>query len=152
MEKTGYAFIRGVSGGNIFTSILIIFIGLMMLYAILVMLVFMVQEKAKINDELEKRVFINALAKSFMIILLLHFIQMIVRVVHYEQTGMDINLLVKPGLLIYGLDGPPKNHFESFGVDLAIFGFCLLISRWRYRTWSLKEGIARIHLGVRHNK
>ncbi|WP_207705227.1 hypothetical protein [Candidatus Enterococcus ferrettii] len=100
---------------------------------------FILRAQDKTNYELENRGFINALAKSFVIILLLHFVQMVVRVVHYEKTGTDINLLVKPGLLIYGLDGSPRNHFESFGVDLVILGICLVTSRLRYRTWSLKE-------------
>ena len=41
-----------------------------------------------------------------------------------------------------------RPHLESYGVDLGIFASCLLISRWRYRTWSLKESIAALRMDM----
>ncbi|MEO1768536.1 hypothetical protein JZO67_000447 [Enterococcus sp. 665A] len=139
MERSGYAFFRGTFEVNVFWVIFFIVLLFLEIYALGASFLFILRAQDKTNYELENRGFINALAKSFVIILLLHFVQMVVRVVHYEKTGTDINLLVKPGLLIYGLDGSPRNHFESFGVDLVILGICLVTSRLRYRTWSLKE-------------
>lgn len=142
MERSGYAFFRGTFEVNAFWIIFFVILLFLEIYALGASFLFILRAQDKTNYEVENRGFINALAKSFVLILLLHFVQMVVRVVHYERTGTDINLLVKPGLLIYGLDGSPRNHFESFGVDLAILGICLVTSRWRYRTWSLRESIA----------
>lgn len=72
------------------------------------------------------------MAMSFGIILLLHIVQMIIRVVHFNKTGQDINLVVTPGLSIYQLGDAPL-HLESFGVDLGIFALCLFVNRLRYR-------------------
>lgn len=143
MERTGYAFFLGTFEGNTAFWLIFAMISFFLeIYAFGESFLFVLRAQDKTNYEVENRGFINALAKSFVIILLLHFVQMVVRVVHYERTGTDINLLVKPGLFIHALDGPPRNHFESFGVDLIILGICLLTSRWRYRTWSLRESFA----------
>ena len=143
MGRSGYAFFLGTFEGNLFFVLIFGLVSLFLeVYALGASVLFVLRAQDKTNYEVENRVFINALAKSFVIIMLLHFIQMIVRVIHYERTGTDINLLVKPGLFIHGLDGPPRNHFESFGVDLIVLGICLVTSRWRYRTWSLKERFA----------
>lgn len=102
--------------------------------------VYLSKEIIRKNDELVKKILINTMAMSFVLILLLHFGQLITRLVVFFKTGNDYNFLVSSGLYISNLD-VNRTHLESFGVDIGIFAICLLISRWRYRTWNLKDNL-----------
>ena len=125
------AFFR-VTGVSSFVSWALLVFALLSMYAFFSSIFFLGKELLKKNDELVRKVAFDAMAMSFVLILLLHLIQMIVRVVYFEKTGEDINLVVMPGLLIYKLE-ELHLHLESFGVDLGIFAICLLINRLRYR-------------------
>lgn len=125
------AFFR-VTGVSSFVSGALLVFALLAMYAFFSSIFFLGKELLKKNDELVRKVAFDAMAMSFVLIVLLHLIQMIVRVVYFEKTGEDINLVVMPGLLIYKLE-ELHLHLESFGVDLGIFEICLLINRLRYR-------------------
>ncbi|MDU5334259.1 hypothetical protein [Enterococcus sp.] len=125
------AFFR-VTGVSSFVSGALLVFALLSMYAFFSSIFFLGKELLKKNDELVRKVAFDAMAMSFVLIVLLHLIQMIVRVVYFEKTGEDINLVVMPGLLIYKLE-ELHLHLESFGVDLGIFAICLLINRLRYR-------------------
>ncbi|MEO1768535.1 hypothetical protein [Candidatus Enterococcus ferrettii] len=103
-------------------------------------LVYLIKEVSRKNDELVRKIVVHAMAMSFVIVLLLHFVQMLTRLLVFIKTGNDYNFLISSGLYISNLD-VEKAHLESFGVDLGVFAICLLISRWRYRTWTLKESL-----------
>ncbi|WP_313886560.1 hypothetical protein [Enterococcus hulanensis] len=111
---------------------IILIFALLSMYAMGSSIFFLFKEILKKNDELVRKIVFDAMAMSFVIIVLLHIVQMIIRVVHFNKTGQDINLVVTPGLAIYLL-GERSLHLESFGVDLGIFAICLLINRLRYR-------------------
>ena len=121
-----------VTGVNAFISGALLIFALLSTYAMGSSLYFLIKEIFKKNDELVRKIVFDAMAMSFVIIVLLHIVQMIIRVVHFNKTGQDINLVVTPGLAIYLL-GERSLHLESFGVDLGIFAICLLINRLRYR-------------------
>lgn len=125
------AFFR-VTGVSSFVSGALLVFALLSMYAFFSSIFFLGKELLKKNDELVRKVAFDAMAMSFVLIVLLHLIQMIVRVVYFEKTGEDINLVVMPGLLIYKLE-ELHLHLESFGVDLGIFAICLFINRLRYR-------------------
>lgn len=125
------AFFRVTGVSHLVAGFLLIF-ALLSMYAFFSSIFFLGKELLKKNDELVRKVAFDAMAMSFVVIVLLHLIQMIVRVVYFEKTGEDINLVVMPGLLIYKLE-ELHLHLESFGVDLGIFAICLFINRLRYR-------------------
>lgn len=125
------AFFR-VTGVSSFVSGALLVFALLSMYAFFSSIFFLGKELLKKNDELVRKVAFDAMAMSFVLILLLHLIQMIVRVVYFQKTGEDINLVVMPGLLIYKLE-ELHLHLESFGVDMGIFAICLFINRLRYR-------------------
>lgn len=125
------AFFR-VTGVSSFVSGALFVFALLSMYAFFSSIFFLGKELLKKNDELVRKVAFDAMAMSFVLILLLHLIQMIVRVVYFQKTGEDINLVVMPGLLIYKLE-ELHLHLESFGVDMGIFAICLFINRLRYR-------------------
>nr|WP_242550207.1 hypothetical protein [Enterococcus sp. MJM16] len=106
--------------------------GLLSMYAMGSSLYFLHKEIFKKNDELVRKIVFDSMAMSFVLVMLLHIIQMIIRIVHFQRTGQDINLVVTPGLAIYQLGDPPL-HLESFGVDMGIFALCLFANRLRYR-------------------
>lgn len=106
-------------------------VSILMIYALFSSTVFIVREIRKKNDELVKKVTIDSMAMAFVIIVILHIVQMVVRVVYFNKTGNDINLLVTSGLSIESL-GDSGSHLESFGVDLAIFSASLFVNRLRY--------------------
>ena len=106
-------------------------VSILMIYALFLSTVFIVREIRKKNDELVKKVTIDSMAMAFVIIVILHVVQMVVRVVYFNKTGNDINLLVTSGLSIEAL-GDSGSHLESFGVDLAIFSASLFVNRLRY--------------------
>ena len=105
-------------------------VSILMIYALFSSTVFIVREIRKKN-ELVKKVTIDSMAMAFVIIVILHIVQMVVRVVYFNKTGNDINLLVTSGLSIESL-GDSGSHLESFGVDLAIFSASLFVNRLRY--------------------
>ncbi|MDT2600157.1 hypothetical protein P7D85_10260 [Enterococcus hulanensis] len=121
-----------VSGVNAFISGALLIFALLSMYAMGSSIFFLFKEILKKNDELVRKTVFDAMAMSFVVIILLHIVQMIIRVVHFNKTGQDINLVVTPGLAIYKLGDAPL-HLESVGVDLGIFAICLLINRLRYR-------------------
>ncbi|MBO0455157.1 hypothetical protein JZO77_00145 [Enterococcus hulanensis] len=121
-----------VTGVSRFVAWIILIFALLSMYAMGSSIFFLFKEILKKNDELVRKIVFDAMAMSFVIIVLLHIVQMIIRVVHFNKTGQDINLVVTPGLAIYLL-GERSLHLESFGVDLGIFAICLLINRLRYR-------------------
>ena len=121
-----------VSGVNAFISGALLIFALLSMYAMGSSIFFLFKEILKKNDEFVRQTVFDAMSLSFVIIVLLHIVQMIIRVVHFNKTGQDINLVVTPGLAIYKLGDVPL-HLESFGVDLGIFAICLLINRLRYR-------------------
>lgn len=125
------AFFRVTGVSHLVSGALLIF-ALLSMYAFFSSIFFLGKELLKKNDELVRKVAFDSMAMSFVLIVFLHLIQMIVRVVYFEKTGEDINLVVMPGLLIYKLE-ELHLHLESFGVDLGIFAICLLINRLRYR-------------------
>lgn len=125
------AFFRVTGVSHLVAGVLLIF-ALLSMYAFFSSIFFLGKELLKKNDELVRKVAFDAMAMSFVVIVLLHLIQMIVRVVYFQKTGEDINLVVMPGLLIYKLE-ELHLHLESFGVDLGIFAICLFINRLRYR-------------------
>lgn len=121
-----------VTGVSRFVAWIILIFALLSMYAMGSSIFFLFKEILKKNDELVRKIVFDAMAMSFVIIVLLHIVQMIIRVVHFNKTGQDINLVVTPGLAIYLL-GERSLHLESVGVDLGIFAICLLINRLRYR-------------------
>ncbi|MDT2661574.1 hypothetical protein P7E02_16990 [Enterococcus hulanensis] len=121
-----------VSGVSSFVSWALLIFALLSMYAMGSSIFFLFKEILKKNDELVRKTVFDAMAMSFVVIILLHIVQMIIRVVHFNKTGQDINLVVTPGLAIYKLGDAPL-HLESVGVDLGIFAICLLINRLRYR-------------------
>lgn len=121
-----------ISGANNYIAGALLIFGLLALYALGSSIYFLVKEIFRKNDELVRKIAFDSMAMSFGIILLLHIVQMIIRVVHFIKTGQDINLVVTPGLSIYQLGDAPL-HLESFGVDLGIFALCLFVNRLRYR-------------------
>lgn len=120
--------------------IVIWIVSFLSIYGFFSSLIYLIKEVSRKNDELVKRILVNALAMSFVVIILLHFGQMITRLLVFIKTGNDYHFLVSSGLYISNLD-VKRAHLESFGVDLGIFAMCLLISRWRYRTWTLKDSL-----------
>lgn len=100
-------------------------------YALFSSIWFIIREIRKKNDELVKKVTIDSMAMAFVIIVILHIVQMVVRVAYFNKTGNDLNLLVTSGLSIEAL-GDSGSHLESFGVDLAIFSASLFVNRLRY--------------------
>lgn len=121
-----------VSGVSSFVWWALLIFSFLSMYAWGTSLYFLIKEIFKKNDELVRKIVFDAMAMSFVVIILLHIVQMIIRVVHFNKTGQDINLVVTPGLAIYKLGDAPL-HLESVGVDLGIFAICLLINRLRYR-------------------
>lgn len=121
-----------ITGVSRFVAWAISIFGLLSMYAMGSSIFFLFKEILKKNDELVRKIVFDAMAISFVIIVLLHIVQLIIRVVHFNKTGQDINLVVTPGLAIYLL-GERSLHLESVGVDLGIFAICLLINRLRYR-------------------
>ena len=121
-----------VLGVNSFISWALLIFGLLSMYAMGSSLYFLHKEIFKKNDELVRKIVFDSMAMSFVLVMLLHIIQMIIRIVHFQRTGQDINLVVTPGLAIYQL-GDPSLHLESFGVDMGIFALCLFANRLRYR-------------------
>ncbi|MGG5371082.1 hypothetical protein [Enterococcus sp. AZ196] len=121
-----------VLGVNSFISWVLLIFGLLSMYAMGSSLYFLHKEIFKKNDELVRKIVFDSMAMSFVLVMLLHIIQMIIRIVHFQRTGQDINLVVTPGLAIYQL-GDPSLHLESFGVDMGIFALCLFANRLRYR-------------------
>lgn len=121
-----------VTGVSRFVAWIILIFALLSMYAMGSSIFFLFKEILKKNDELVRKIVFDAMAISFVIIVLLHIVQLIIRVVHFNKTGQDINLVVTPGLAIYLL-GERSLHLEAFGVDLGIFAICLLINRLRYR-------------------
>lgn len=122
----------GITGVNSFVFWLIVIFALLSVYALCSSIFFLIKEVFRKNDEMVRRIVFDSMAMSFGLIVLLHFAQMIVRVIHFEKTGQDINLVVTPGLAIRQL-GESDLHLESFGVDLGIFTLCLFVNRLRYR-------------------
>lgn len=114
--------------------------GFLAIYGFFSSLVYLIKEVRRKNDELVRRILVDAMAMSFVVILLLHFGQMITRLLVFINTGNDYHFLVSSGLYISNLD-VERAHLESFEVDLGIFAICLLISRWRYRAWTLKDSL-----------
>lgn len=125
------SFFYGV-GANTFAVVLLLIFGLLSIYAFISSIIFLVKELLRENDELVRKVTFDSMALSFVLILLLHLVQMIVRVVYFKTTGNDLNLVVTPGLSIHAL-GEKALHLESFGVDLGIFAISLFVNRLRYR-------------------
>lgn len=121
-----------VSGVSSFVWWALLIFSFLSMYAWGTSLYFLIKEIFKKNDELVRKIVFDAMAMSFVVIILLHIVQMIIRVVHFNKTGQDINLVVTPGLAIYKLGDAPL-RLESVGVDLGIFAICLLINRLRYR-------------------
>lgn len=121
-----------ITGVSRFVAWAISIFGLLSMYAMGSSIFFLFKEILKKNDELVRKIVFDAMAISFVIIVLLHIVQLVIRVVHFNKTGQDINLVVTPGLAIYLL-GERSLHLEAFGVDLGIFAICLLINRLRYR-------------------
>lgn len=121
-----------ITGVNDFVGGALLIFALLSMYAMGSSIFFLFKEILKKNDELVRKTVFDAMAMSFVIIVLLHILQMIIRVVHFNKTGQDINLVVTPGFAIYLL-GERSLHLESVGVDLGIFAICLLINRLRYR-------------------
>lgn len=125
------AFFRVTGVSHLVSGALLIF-ALLSMYAFFSSIYFLIKEALKQNDELVRKIVFDSMAMSFVVVVLLHLVQMIVRVVYFQKTGEDINLVVMPGLLIYKLEDLHL-HLESFGVDLGIFAICLFINRLRYR-------------------
>lgn len=110
------------------------------IYGFFSSLVYLIKEVRRKNDELVRRILVDAMAMRFVVILLLHFVQMITRLLVFIKAGSDYHFLVSSGLYISNLD-VNRAHLESFGVDLGIVAICLLVSRWRYRAWTLKDSL-----------
>ncbi|OTO65641.1 MULTISPECIES: hypothetical protein [unclassified Enterococcus] len=125
------SFFYAVGVNGYLATVLLIF-ALLSMYALLSSIVFIAKEMIKENDELVRKIVFDSMAMGFVLILMLHLVQMIVRVVYFKHTGQDINLVVTPGLSIHAL-GEYKMHLESFGVDLGLFAICLFINKLRYR-------------------
>lgn len=106
-------------------------LSLLAVYALFSSIWFIIREIRKKNDELVKKVTIDSMAMAFVIIVILHIVQMVVRVAYFNKTGNDINLLVTSGLSIEPL-GDSGSHLEAFGFDLAIYSICLFVNRLRY--------------------
>ncbi|MGM0214711.1 hypothetical protein [Enterococcus sp. AZ109] len=133
-----------VHGGSKLLMIPLLIILFFATYGFFAIVAYIIKTLAKENDELEHKTFVNALAVSFVFILILHLVQMLVREIYFEKTGQDINVLVKPGLIIYAFD-KPRTHLESFGVDLGAFGIILFLNRLRYKElnfWKDLQGLA----------
>ena len=62
-------------------------------YAIVSSFIFLFKEIRNENDELVKKVTVNAMAMSFVLILLLHIAQMVIRYTIAVRTAMTIVLL-----------------------------------------------------------
>lgn len=137
MGTFSFFYITGLGQG---ARIILWIFSFLMIYGFFSSLVYLSKEIIRKNDELVKKILINTMAMSFVLILLLHFGQLITRLVVFFKTGNDYNFLVSSGLYISNLD-VNRTHLESFGVDIGIFAICLLISRWRYRTWNLKDNL-----------
>lgn len=85
------------------------------------------------NDELVKKVLRDSAAFSFIVIILLHFAQMLIRGIYFSKTGQDINLVVTPGLYIDSLGDKGNLHLESFDFDFVIFSLSLFFNKLRFR-------------------
>lgn len=92
---------------------------------------FIVREIRRKNDELVKKVVVDSMSMAFVIIVILHVVQMVVRITYFNKTGNDINLIVTSGYSIGPL-GDSGSHLEAFGFDLAIFSVSLFVNRLRY--------------------
>lgn len=121
-----------VTGVNGFVGGVLMIFSLIVIYALFSSIVFLGKELFKKNDELVRKIAFDSMAMSFILITLLHLTQMIIRVVHFQKTGNDINLVVTPGQSIYLL-GDRGLHLESYLVDLGIYAICLFVNRLRYR-------------------
>ena len=125
----GFFYITGV--GELVSVLLLIF-GLLSNYALFSSVFFLGKELLKKNDEWVRRIAFDSMAMSFVLIVILHIVQMIIRVAHFQITGQDINLVVLPGLSIHAL-GDKVIHLEAFMVDLGIYAICLFVNRLRYK-------------------
>ncbi|MBO1308725.1 hypothetical protein JZO70_21305 [Enterococcus sp. 669A] len=143
---SGGAYFRIFGGNWLFTILLMIFC-FFMTYGLFASVAFVIKTLAKDNDELDRKTFMNALAASFVFIMVLHLVQMLVRRIYSDITGQDINILVKPGMLLYAFD-KPQTHLESFLVDLGVFGIILFINRLRYEELNFRGDIRTLVLTV----
>lgn len=121
-----------ITGVNDYVEVILFVFWLLAVYALFSSLFFLVKEAIRENDELARKIVVESFAVAFTLIILLHVVQMVIRVVYFYKTGQDINLVVTPGLNIVGL-GDTGLHLESFGVDLGILAICLIVNRLRYR-------------------
>lgn len=71
-----------ISGANNYIAGALLIFGLLALYALGSSIYFLVKEIFRKNDELVRKIAFDSMAMSFGIILLLHIVQMIIRVVH----------------------------------------------------------------------
>lgn len=116
---------------NPFIVNLFYILSLLAVYAFFSSILFIVREIRRENDELVKKVAFDSMAMAFVIIIILHVVQMMVRITYFNKTGNDINLIVTSGYSIESL-GDKGSHLEAFGFDLAIYSICLFVNRLRY--------------------
>lgn len=136
-----------IFGGNKLLMIPLIILLFFATYGLFAISAFVIKTLTKDNDELDKKTFVNALAACFVFILILHLAQMLVRIIYFGKTGQDINVIVKPGMLLYAFD-KPQTHLESFLVDLGVFGIILFINRLRYEELNFRGDIRTLVLTV----
>lgn len=78
-----------LAGLGIGTRIVVWIFSFLSIYGFFSSLVYLIKEVSRKNDELVRRILVHAMAMSFVIILLLHFGQMLTRLLVFINTGND---------------------------------------------------------------
>lgn len=102
------------------------------IYALISTIIFFIKAIRNKNDELVKKIVVDALASTAVCIILLHFAQMLARVIYFQVTGENLHLVITSGFSISAL-GDVGNHLEAFGFDMGLFAIFSFINKLRYR-------------------
>lgn len=86
----------------------------------------------KKNDELERKVIYETLAISFLVIMIIHFIQLIASIIAPEPFSLLAKFIISPGECKGSFFGNDPLHFDSFMIDITILGIVNYIIKKKY--------------------
>jgi len=111
-------------------TLVFIFLGIFSIISIFTLIKTLI--KFKTLDELQKNAVYEALSISFLIILGLHFVQLILSIFAPEPISNFAKVVVFPGAYKGALFTNSPLHFDSFMVDNLILGIVYYIKRKKY--------------------
>ncbi|MFW8053504.1 hypothetical protein [Vagococcus fluvialis] len=88
--------------------------------------------KLKTFDELQKKAIYESLSISFLIIIAIHFIQLVVAIIAPEPFSLLAKFIISPGDYNGALFTNSPLHFDSFMIDSLILGVVYYIKRKKY--------------------